>query len=265
MRGLQAKDNPWFFKYYDMENGRHFPHEIQDGEEVVVTEKIHGMSARVGVVIEKNKPTLMIGSHNKRRRFSGDPVPWYVRLHPLVRLLNRFRPVRRRWGWMLSRAYRDDQPGLFERPLVLYPRIGEMLRGVWGERRARNSVILYGEIYGPGIQDLTYGVPTGEVGFRAFDIAVDNKYLDYSDFKALCVDHDIAIVPELYTGPYSIDTATALAAGKTTLMQNPNKNDWLEGVVVRTTREQATQHLHRAVVKFINPDYLTRQNATEDH
>ena len=163
----------------------------------------------------------------------------------------------------MKKARQDDLPGLFEQPLVLYPRIEEMLRHVFEDRRARNCVILYGELYGQGIQDLTYGQQS--VAFRAFDIAVDNKYLDYDDFSALCVSHDIATTAQLFRGHYVFEDMANLAHGLTTMMDKPGKNDWLEGVVVRTTREQRTRRLGRAVVKFINPEYLTRKNATEDH
>jgi hypothetical protein len=267
IRGIQARQNPWFFKFYDVENGRHFPHEIPDGEEVVATEKAHGMNARQAVVMERGKPVLMIGSHRIRRRFANEPLPLLQRLvqrlHRPARWLMAFRPIRRRWGYLLKKARQDDLPGLFEQPLVLYPRIEEMLRAIFEEHRARNCVILYGELYGQGIQDLTYGQQG--VAFRAFDIAVDNKYLDYDDFRALCATYGVGTMPVLYRGGYDFDAMAELAKGHTTMMDKPGKNDWLEGVVVRTSREQRTHRLGRAVVKFINPEYLTRKNATEDH
>ncbi len=42
-------------------------------------------------------------------------------------------------------------------------------------------MILFGELYGSGVQDMAYGLANGAKGFRAFDIAVDGKYLDYDE------------------------------------------------------------------------------------
>jgi RNA ligase (TIGR02306 family) len=45
-----APDNALFPKYTDIQNLRHFPKVILDGEQVVVTEKIHGTNSRTGVI-----------------------------------------------------------------------------------------------------------------------------------------------------------------------------------------------------------------------
>lgn len=45
-----APDNALFPKYTDIQNLRHFPRVIVDDERVVVTEKIHGTNARLGVI-----------------------------------------------------------------------------------------------------------------------------------------------------------------------------------------------------------------------
>jgi len=51
----------------------------------------------------------------------------------------------------------------------------EMLTSLCDER---NDVILFGELYGPGVQDLDYAVPAGEIGWRLFDCSVNGRYLD---------------------------------------------------------------------------------------
>jgi RNA ligase (TIGR02306 family) len=55
--------HPLFREYTDVENMRHFPDLIAPGEEVVVTEKIHGTNSRIGVVGGE----LMAGSRSVRR------------------------------------------------------------------------------------------------------------------------------------------------------------------------------------------------------
>ena len=53
-----------FIKYTDIENMRNYPHIFNDGETVVVTEKIHGESVRCGIIEGKR----MSGSHTHRRK-----------------------------------------------------------------------------------------------------------------------------------------------------------------------------------------------------
>ena len=60
-----------------------------------------------------------------------------------------------------------------------------------------HSVIVFGEIYGVGIQDLDYGT---QDGYRVFDISVDGKYLDWATVKSYCDGCGVPTVPLLYEG-----------------------------------------------------------------
>ena len=48
--GDAAEDHPLFQRYTDIEDFRNFPDALQPGETVVMTEKVHGTNARVGIV-----------------------------------------------------------------------------------------------------------------------------------------------------------------------------------------------------------------------
>lgn len=63
MQGDQESDDALFVRYTEIENLRNFPDIIKVGESVVITEKIHGMNARVGIIDGK----FMAGSHKYRR------------------------------------------------------------------------------------------------------------------------------------------------------------------------------------------------------
>ena len=56
----------------------------------------------------------------------------------------------------------------------------------------KNSVIVFGEIYGLGVQDLDYGTKDG---YRVFDISVNGKYLDWADVKQACQEYGVETVP----------------------------------------------------------------------
>ncbi|MEW6620255.1 MAG: RNA ligase (ATP) [bacterium] len=50
----------WICKYTDVERYENFPYVFKDGEEIIVTEKIHGSNLRVS----KNGNNLFVGGHN---------------------------------------------------------------------------------------------------------------------------------------------------------------------------------------------------------
>lgn len=62
--GDSASDNPLFPRYTNIENFRNFPNIFQPGDEIVVTEKIHGRNCRIGMV----ESVLMAGSHKVIRK-----------------------------------------------------------------------------------------------------------------------------------------------------------------------------------------------------
>jgi RNA ligase (TIGR02306 family) len=62
--GDAAEAHPLFVSYTDVENLRNFPGVFADGEEVVVTEKLHGTNCRVGLI----EGEAMAGSMEVRRK-----------------------------------------------------------------------------------------------------------------------------------------------------------------------------------------------------
>jgi RNA ligase (TIGR02306 family) len=62
--GDSEANHPLFQRYTDIENLRNFPDVFAPGEEVVVTEKIHGTSGRIGWV----EGALLAGSHGLQRK-----------------------------------------------------------------------------------------------------------------------------------------------------------------------------------------------------
>jgi len=66
---------PWSFPVYtDIEGMRRYPNVIQEGEEVVVTEKIHGANARYAHDGER----LWVGSHTQVKKRDAKNVWWQV-------------------------------------------------------------------------------------------------------------------------------------------------------------------------------------------
>lgn len=208
--GFAPYDNeidPLFDKYTDIEDGRLLYDKFLPGEEVVVSEKIHGRNCRVGIVDGQ----VVAGSMTARRERPADVGSDMF------------------WGpWADAR-------------------VEALLTDL---ARAYKVVILYGEVYGPGVQSMNYGVRDGR-GFRAFDICVDGRYLDFDGFARACDMHGVPRVPVLYRGPFDLAAVKGLANGQTTLGGDHIR----EGVVVRTSTERRDPTIGRMVLKIIGDEF----------
>lgn len=110
-----------------------------------------------------------------------------------------------------------------------------------------HDVIVFGEIYGRGIQDLTYGETTPV--FRCFDISVNGLYLSHYLTMMLCKSYSIPTVPVLWVGAYSQDKLVSLTDGKSSLADHVR-----EGVVVKALEETVP----RQILKSVSVDYYAR-------
>ena len=224
-----------FHGYTDIENIRNFPDVLRPGEEVIITEKLHGKNCRLGLIrvsgTEGEGFEFMAGSNDVRRKevdAKGRPSDFW-------------RPM--------SEAVRD------------------LLRHLSGGER---SVILFGELYGSGVQDMAYGLANGAKGFRAFDIAMDGKYLDHDDKVAALERFAIARVPHLYRGPFSWEAVEEHTYGSTTLCspEAAGRFTGREGCVVTPVKERYDADLGgtgRVILKSISADYLACKGGTDDH
>ena len=208
-----------FLKYNKPENLRRFKDILVEGERVVMTEKIHGMNSRHGLIDGE----FMAGTHNVRCKENPNTRVWYV--------------------------FSDDMKSLLTH---LSERDGNV----------KNDVIMFGEIYGSGIQDLHYGFENGQIGYRCFDISVNGKYLDFGDFQELCWKYKIEMVPLLYQGPFWMENVLSFSNEKSSL---PGSNNIMEGLVIRPEIERMDSKVGRVTLKYVFDQYLTRKGGTEFH
>ena len=131
--------------------------------------------------------------------------------------------------------------------------------------------VLYGEIYGQGVQDLTYDSPKGRK-LRFFDVydRKTKKFLGWWDFTGLIEldlfrDLDDILVPVLYEGPWSKEVwekYRALAdTGMTTLLVNGKSPHLMEGIVIKTMKEQYDDRVGRIALKYVGTEYLLRKES----
>ena len=210
---------------YDIENVKKYPGELQAGEPVVMTEKLHGTWCCLG---------------------------WHPDHGPIVTskgLSDRG----------LALILDDANAG------NLYVRTWRAFEAAFETARARVAAdgqpfYVLGEVYGRGVQDLHYG--ERNPSFRVFDVYVgqpgQGRYLAPEEVET-SLRGPFPLVPVLYRGPFSTrvmlehtDGTTALGAGHVR-----------EGVVVRPAAERRSPEIGRVILKSVSGDYLTRKGGTE--
>ena len=118
------------------------------------------------------------------------------------------------------------------------------------------QVILFGEILGSDVQSLDYGYK-GHEGYRAFDLMVDGRYLDFHGFKILCDVYDIPMVPVVTLSPFDFEHTRRLSNGLTHLLASHLR----EGIVVKPLIERHDPKIGRVILKYVSDDYLLAKHS----
>jgi len=225
---------------YDLEGLRRYPNLLREGEVVAITEKIHGSNAR----FMHDGVRLWVGSRTRWLRESWDPMggvrPWWSRA---------WQWVRARFGLPIDVVQNESVWWQVARRLNLAERLA-----------AFPGHVFFGEVYGEGIQDLTYGVPASEGARLAiFDIqdTKTREFLAHDRVRSICVRLGLDAVPTLYVGLWRPDLAV-LAEGKSTM---PGTSHVREGIVVRPFDERVDLKFGRVILKLAGEGYLLRKSA----
>lgn len=228
-----------FFRYTDIVDIRDWARIVEEGEEVVFTEKLHGRNCRSGLIkdmIDGKEQYVFMGGSNEIR----------------VRGLDH-----------------DGEPSMYWIPLR-DERVRKMLFDL---SQNQSDVILFSEVIGSGkIQDLSYGYQDGKKGYRAFDLMVNGKFIDFDQKMEVFRRYDIPTVPHLYRGPFSWKSMEEHTDGPTTLTDPAKlttKFKGREGIVVAPVKERYDRRLtgesKRVIFKIISVDFIARKNGTEYH
>jgi len=220
-----------FHHYTDIQHYRKYRHLLEPGTPVRITEKIHGTCSRIGWLKVDGKWLFYAGSNKTaRKRFEPEgkeSIYWYpARLAGVLGLLT------------------------------------DLCNRGRGERT--DDVILFGELFGPGVQDLDYGIPAGEVGWRCFDLSINGSYQDWSLLKSFCDRYNVPTVPLLYKGPFHPELVDQLTCGPTTVADKvKSRFKGREGIVITPLVEQQCC-LGRLILKSVAADYLNRHGAKDE-
>ncbi|MBL1086268.1 RNA ligase (ATP) [Streptomyces actinomycinicus] len=218
---------PDLLPWVDIENIQRYPGIFAPGEQVVLTEKLHGSACLLTYVAGEGKVYVSSkGFGAKSLALKEDPRNLY---------------------WRAVRAH-----GVAEAAARLCERLGAARVGV------------FGEVYGAGVQDLTYGADGRRetLGYAAFDVSaeVDGavRWLDAAEL----LEGELPVVPRLYAGPYDLERVLEFTGGRETV--SGRGLHVREGVVIRSAVERySTVTGGRAIAKSVSPAYLTRKGGTE--
>lgn len=214
-----------FQKYTSIENWKNYPSIFVDGDSVRITEKIHGTNYRFGYVSDGRiggELTYCVGTHRTARHKEGKNLY----------------------------SQTSVQLGLEEKMGTLVHRFCPVVH-----------FIVFAEIFGRGVQDLTYGLKQ-TTGLRIFDVLIDHVYQPWEVVQEVALQLGVETVPILYCGPFSESTVLSFRDGGTTISSGGHMR---EGIVVTAEPEEFHPEIGRKIIKFISDDYLLRSGATDGH
>ena len=243
-RKIRYQDNPHFHVYYKFPNLKNVPNMFNEQDTVEITRKIHGTNARYGIV-KKTKLSIwdrirmffgnkwagydfVVGSHNVEKGSDSqgfyDTNVWYD-------IASKYRIKEILWLYAMNR--------------------GVDLIG--------DGIILYGEIYGAGIQKgYEYGLNT--IKFVGFDVKVNGEYLNVIDTELVIRDvMSLPYVDVLHYGNWSQEIQDKFVFNNFI----PGTKTPEEGIVIKYFTGE-----RQKIAKVINQDYLIfaeKHNVGDSH
>jgi len=233
---IRYQSNPAFHVYYKFPNLKNVPGMFTETDLVQITRKIHGTNARYGI-IKKIKLSFwdrikkflrladewidyefVVGSHNVEK---GSDSQGFYDTNVWYEIADKYNIKKKLWDYIKVRSSID--------PL-------------------ETGVIIYGEIYGAGIQK-NYNYGLNDLEFVMFDMTWNNHYdstmvTEYAANNIIKLPH----VPVLYEGHWS------QSIQDTFVFNNYIENSKVphEGIVIKHISGERNK-----VAKIINPEYLT--------
>lgn len=226
---------------FDIENIKKYPDVFVEGEEVEFTEKIHGTFCQIGFVPNLTHPDLFNCAE------SGS---FFVTSKGLGAQ-----------GLVFKNNERNRNSNIYVKTLLELmkkPGFVDMILHIG------LNIRILGEIYGPGVQDMQYGLK--EKTFRIFDVFYDlggdMRHCPVDETASLAVQLGLTTVPVLYRGPFSKDKVEEYTSGKTVA---GNGCHIREGIVIRPVYNTLDDpQIGRRILKSVSDDYLFRKgNVTE--
>lgn len=247
-RKIKYRDNPNFGIYYKFPNLKNVTGMFTEEDNVQITRKLHGTNARYGIV---KKRSLSFMDKVKKFFRIADPLIDYEYVYGSHNVEK---------GSDSQGFYSTDVWKTVAEKYDIKNKLRE-----WALKRHEvdnlgSGVIIYGEIYGAGIQkNYDYGLK--EIEFAGFDLVVDGKYETtlYTEWTFGPYNLDLPHVPVLYEGFWKQEIQDKF------VFNNNIEGTKIphEGIVIKHVSGERNK-----VAKVINPDYLIygeKHNVGDSH
>ena len=243
-RKVKYYQNPNFGVYYKFPNLKNVKGMFTGEDLVEITRKIHGTNARYGIV-KKRKMSIW----DKVKRFFGNEWAEYEYVYGSHNVEK---------GSDSQGFYGTDVWDEINRRISIKEKLW-MYATEYGPKVIGEGIVLYGEIYGAGIQK-NYEYNSSITNFMGFDVMLDGKYVPSYDARKIITDElELLYVPVLHYGYWSQEIQDSFVF-----------NNFIEGSKVPHEGIVIKYHTgeRNKVAKVINPDYLIygeKHNVGDSH
>ena len=163
-RKIKYHQNPNFKVYHKFPNQKNVPDMFSEEDEVVITRKLHGTNARYGIV-RKKKLSLW----DRVKMFFGNQWARFDYVYGSHNVEK---------GSDSQGFYSSDVWDDVARKYNIRQKLWDHVKDTYEPFDLSEGVVIYGEIYGAGIQkNYDYGLT--DIKFAGFDIQVDGEYQPY--------------------------------------------------------------------------------------
>jgi RNA ligase (TIGR02306 family) len=237
---VRYDENPNFHIYYKFPNIKNVPGIFTEEDEVEITRKIHGTNARYGIVKKKKVSLLDRIKIFVSKKFNFLPESWYWSEYEFVVGSHNVEKGSDSQGFYDTNVWYEiaDKYKIEEK---LWKAVRRESVSVIGQ-----GLILYGEIYGAGIQkNYDYGLK--DIKFAGFDVKINGEYEAPTMSKIIIeIILELPYVKVLYYGEWNQFIQDIF------VMNNfiPGTKIPEEGIVIKHHTGERSK-----VAKVINPDY----------
>jgi RNA ligase (TIGR02306 family) len=241
---------------YDIENIKNYPDVLVEGEEVQCTIKIHGTNLQL--IYLPNINDMAPHVHEELLFIDNVLANDEDNTSGFVGVVSKGLGAQ----GLCFKWNEANKNNVYQR--AVHNQLSHIVRAL-NQAEFKEPVVIMGEVFGEGIQDLTYGVKRGNIGFKVFDIYVGfrnaGRFLNDDELDQLCALLELPRVEVVYRGPFSKAKIDELVQGVYDTFDG--KKEVREGVVIKPVIERRDSGLGRVVLKSINESYLLRKGGTE--
>ncbi|MXY97568.1 MAG: RNA ligase (ATP) [Gemmatimonadetes bacterium] len=215
---------------YDIDNIKSWPDRFLPGEEVAVTEKLHGTFCCMG-------------------RLAGGEYVVSSKGHLSA-------------GRVFDLAAAENIDNLYVKMMRHYTDFGSI--SMAQDHVAGADIFLFGEIIGPKVQDLNYDQP--EPAFMLFDIRTPRGYMPYDSMLSIADHVGLPVVPELFRGRWNPTLVDQFTSGRSRIAPHHREGVVIRPLIDRYDSgvdHESGRGPGRVMFKSVSEKHLLRKGGTE--